>query len=49
LGVTQFAKGGTLATTQFAPFHKSGRAIRATLVASSYPSRAHVPDQECIK
>ena len=39
LGVTTFAKGGTLVTGLSPPFHKSGRAIRATSVASFYPSR----------
>jgi len=39
LGVTQFEKGGNSRNRIVAPFPKSGRAIRATSVASFYPSR----------
>jgi len=40
--VTQFEKGGYSRNRLVAPFPKSGRAIRATSVASFYPSRAHI-------
>jgi len=39
LGVTLLRKVGNLSDRLFAPFSQQGRAIRATSVASFYPSR----------
>ena len=49
LGVTPFSQGGNKSNVLFAPLLKCGRAIRATSVASFYPSRNPSNDKFGVK